>query len=127
MKKPQDDPYLPYLTLLPNHFCHLMDTLKDCKSTSLCFFIFFYFTPKFLTCFYRNLTYSYSIADIERVHETRTALEGGHEAVLAHARAIYPQMMTFEQWSERRAIWGQSERPEGWNNVTVPALVLGKH
>jgi len=66
------------------------------------------------------------IADMERVHETREALEGGHEAVLEHARAIYPQIMTFEQWSERRAFWGKSERPEGWNGVSVPALVLGK-
>jgi hypothetical protein len=63
---------------------------------------------------------------MERVHITRATLEGGHEAVLSHARSIYPHMMTFEQWSERRAFWGKSERPEGWNNVTVPALVLGK-
>ena len=63
---------------------------------------------------------------MERVHEARKALEGGHEAVLAHARAIHPNIMTFEQWSRRRAVWGKSERPEGWNNVTVSALVTGK-
>jgi hypothetical protein len=63
---------------------------------------------------------------MERVHKTRMELQGGHEAVLTEARAIYPQIMTFEQWSKRRAIWGKSERPEGWNDVTISALVLGK-
>jgi len=66
------------------------------------------------------------IADMERVHETRRTLPGGHEAVLEQAREIYPYIMTFEQWSKRRALWGQSERPEGWNDVTIKALVLGK-
>lgn len=63
---------------------------------------------------------------MERVHETRRTLPGGHEAVLEQAREIYPYIMTFEQWSKRRAIWGKSERPEGWNDVTLSALVLGK-
>lgn len=63
---------------------------------------------------------------MERVHETRKALPGGHEAVLAEARAIYPYIMTFEHWCKRRAIWGKSERPEGWNDVTVSALIMGK-
>jgi len=63
---------------------------------------------------------------MERVHNARMVIEGGHEAVLARARAIYPQLMTFEQWAERKAILSRQERPEGWNNVSVPALVLGK-
>ena len=68
----------------------------------------------------------FSIADMERVHKTRTLMEGGHEAVLRQARAIYPSMMTFQQWAQRRAVLGKTERPEMWNNVTVPSLVLGK-
>lgn len=63
---------------------------------------------------------------MERVHSTRTTMQGGHEAVLAQARAIYPKLMSFELWARRRAILGKKERPEGWNNVSVPALVLGK-
>ena len=63
---------------------------------------------------------------MERAHEDRKAMEGGHEAVLAEARAIYPQLMTFEQWAERRAALGKTERPDGWNNVSLLALVLGK-
>ncbi|KAF8808741.1 NAD(P)-binding protein [Phlegmacium glaucopus] len=66
------------------------------------------------------------IADMERVHQDRRAIEGGHEAVLLQARAIYPQLMTFQQWAEKRAVLGKKERPEGWNNVSVPALVMGK-
>ncbi|KAI5117406.1 hypothetical protein M0805_004628 [Coniferiporia weirii] len=64
------------------------------------------------------------IADIERVHNGRTALPESYETLIAQCVALYPGLKNMEAWARARG--ARSERSKGWNNVSVGALVQGK-
>ncbi|KAF9066744.1 NAD(P)-binding protein [Rhodocollybia butyracea] len=64
------------------------------------------------------------IADLERFHKIRE--EGAapeRAAQIAMAKKAYPALQDFESWARSRQ--GQN-RQEGWNNVSLMKLVLGK-
>ena len=52
-------------------------------------------------------------------------MDGGHEGVLQNIKDIYPGMMSFEEWA--RKIGVATKGTQGWNRVSMPALLLGKH
>lgn len=64
------------------------------------------------------------IMDIERVYQTNSALNGGYEVAIANCRTLHPGMLTFKAWARTRG--GQGDRPDGWNNVNLMDLALGK-
>jgi hypothetical protein len=63
---------------------------------------------------------------MERVYNVRSAMDGdeSYEARLAQCRAIYPGMLTFEEWARKRG--KKSGREKNWNNVSILDLVRGK-
>ncbi|THH27971.1 hypothetical protein EUX98_g6234 [Antrodiella citrinella] len=63
------------------------------------------------------------IADLERIHKMRQDDPAGYEAHMADARAIYPNMTTFEEWARHRK--DTEKRDTNWNQVTVGKLVTG--
>lgn len=64
---------------------------------------------------------------MERVHTVRSAMEGDEsfEARLAQCRALYPGMLTFEEWARKKKE-EKTKRGKNWNNVSVLDLLRGK-
>jgi hypothetical protein len=62
---------------------------------------------------------------MERVHRDRSAMDGGHEGVIQDIKDIHPGIMSFEEWAKRKA-GVTATRNKRWNQVSIPALILGK-
>ncbi|TCD61456.1 hypothetical protein EIP91_008413 [Steccherinum ochraceum] len=65
------------------------------------------------------------MADMERVHKLRADDPAGYNAHLADARAIYPNMTTFEEWARQRK--DAVKRDPNWNQVSLWKLMTGRH
>ncbi|KAF7290320.1 NmrA domain-containing protein [Mycena chlorophos] len=67
------------------------------------------------------------LADIERIHQAReTGLCAEVVAQAETARAAYPEMRSLQQWAESRKA-GTAQRGEKWNQISLWALITGKH
>lgn len=75
----------------------------------------------------------YRIAEVERVHRTRTNGEFPDEESQNDAtRSAYPDLTTFEAWAakqttKKKKAGSGDNKKDGWNNVSLVKLVMGKH
>lgn len=67
------------------------------------------------------------MSDLERVHQARQEDPAGYEAHLADARALYPNMTSFEQWASERKDAKDDGSDINWNGVSLTKLMTGKH
>ena len=59
------------------------------------------------------------------MHKLRIEDPNGYDAHLAEARAIYPNMTSFEEWTRHRK--DEMKRDANWNQVSILKLVTGRH
>jgi len=77
--------------------------------------------PLYHTDFY------FRMSDIERVNRDRSAVDGGHDAVLRDIKSVYPGMLSLEDWvAKKKTGQRKDDNKKDWNNLSLTSIFLRK-